>query len=260
MTEELATREGAALPDHRYTPLSGGLTAEDVALPRLKPGDPSNKRVKTGDLPMLSIFTELDTDDPDPEVVANPEGKTEAEQRKAQYSEYVRFFVLTDPYVTYSWKDGDDFYVRPEGHPDVEAQIVQYGARGSDDRIPRRGYNYVLALPDVDTELPYKFLLKGASARAAKQLNLKLMKAAARGPANEVLFEARLKKVEKDDYVYAIWEIRQADVPDSEVETLKASVAELVGFAQNVATRDRSRSEGQGRGGSAEVEDAPSIA
>lgn len=74
-------------------------------------------------------------------------------------------------------------------------------------------YDYSLALPEEDAELPYKWLMTKSAAPAAKSINLVLKKGQASGPAWNSAFRitTKSKKNEKGTYYVPVVQVIAAD-------------------------------------------------
>lgn len=192
----VATTEKAAVPALVQTP-SVELTAEDVALPTIKLGQFMSDHVQEDRVPAGSIFAATGADDPDPVVLWEQES-----------SDLVKFHVL-------ALRKGKSV---SEGG---ELVLFQY----DDPNAPPDAwvtYNYFVALPDVDSEMPYKLLLTRTGKPAAQQINTVVAKNLAAGRAAHTLaftldcvqrenkkgkfFVPRVKQVEADEKEVAIAE------------------------------------------------------
>lgn len=184
----------ANLPAQRYEGADAEITAEDISLPRMKFAQGSSDVVLEGLVPYGSIYTTLGQGDADPHVIARA-GKGEDGR-----SEAVLFYVV-GLRKGYSWTDENNNLQRSRTAPeDVEFNRVS------------RTFDYVVVLPEVETELPFKFLMTGLwGGQAAKQLNHLLKKAAASGPSYDVPFELTAKKSKNAKGHFASAGVKRAD-------------------------------------------------
>lgn len=198
MSESTAVAETAsAVPARRYDS-SREITREDVALPRIKKGEFMSDHVKEGRVAYGAIFAELGNDDPAPVTLAeagNPSTKP------------VTMYVLDGPRKAWSLSDkaltGGELKTWAFDDPErpEEAWVT---------------YQYAVAIPDHDQDLPYTILFTRTSAPAAKQLNLLLMKASQSGDPAETPIALTAKKVSKGSNDYTILQVALADVKASD--------------------------------------------
>jgi hypothetical protein len=163
MGTELAEQQKGGVPALANTP-AVDIGAEDVQLPRVYTGSFTSQAVKDGLAPLGSIYTALDKDDPDPQVVFEQGGKP------------VRFHVLglrrgksvnvDGDYVLYDFND-------PDAPPEAWTT-----------------YNYVVALPKVDEDFPYKWSLSRSAQPTARGINTVIVRNQDRGPVYALAFEA----------------------------------------------------------------------
>jgi hypothetical protein len=166
MTTEVATTQGAGVPALAPTPATE-LSAEDIALPSIKLGQFMSDHVQEDRVPSGSIFSATGADDPDP-VVLWEQGQPK-----------VRFYVL-------ALKKGKSV------SSDGELVLFDY----NDSDAPAEAwvtYNYTVALPNVDEEMPYKFLLTRTGKPAAQQINTVIAKNATT-PPYKLAFELDCKE------------------------------------------------------------------
>ena len=161
----VATRETPSVPDLVRTPALT-ITAEDVALPRIYIGQFMSSAVQDGLITAGQIFAASGADDADPVVLWDPKGKS------AVFGEEgVKFYVL-HLRKGKSWTAG----------PGEELQLFDF----DDPSAPPDAwvtYNYTLAVPDADPDVPFKLLLTRTGKNAALQINTVLKKGAMSGPA-----------------------------------------------------------------------------
>lgn len=214
MTDSTAVEkaEPAAVPALVTTP-AVELTAEDVALPSIKLGQFMSDHVQEGRVPAGSIFSCLGQDDPDP-VVLWEQGS----------EDLVTFYVL-------SLKKGKSISEGGElvlfAHDDPEAPADAWTT-----------YNYVVVLPKVDQEMPYKFLLTKTGQPAAKNINTVIAKNLSKVPAHALAFTLDCVQRENKKGKYFVPRIRQveADENDQAVAAALLPMVEAQAVQQSVAT------------------------
>lgn len=151
------------------------ITSEDVALPKLKIGQYMSDAVKNQLVKPGAIFTTTGDDDPDPQVLWDPNKK--------------------DPgpgvviYVVSMWKGksltaeggGLDKWTFNDPSAPPEAWVT---------------YNYTVVIPSFDTEVPVKWLLTRTGRPAAQAMNTVIKKNEGRGPAWTNAFQVTTAKRE----------------------------------------------------------------
>lgn len=161
MTDEssaLAERtEAGGVPALASTPALE-ITAEDVALPKVKIGQFMSEPVQEGLVNVGDIFTSLGQDDPEPNVIYS-----------AGDDEGVLLHVLSLQRGKSVSEDGE-LIVFDYDDPDAPADAWVT-------------YNYVVVLPEVDQELPFKWLFTRTGKPAAQQMNMVLAKGTQKGEA-----------------------------------------------------------------------------
>lgn len=200
---EVTQREGAQVPALAQTPATE-ITADDVALPKLKIGQFMSNAVQENLVPAGSLFTSLDQDDPDPQVLWEP-GNDDG----------VTFYVLSlrkgksvsegGELVTFDFND-------PDAPPDAWVT-----------------YTYAIAIPEVDEDLPFKFLLTRTGKPAAQQINLILKKNAAAGPSYGIAFEVRTAERSNDKGKFFVPRVRQVEADAKQVEVAERLALMIAG-------------------------------
>lgn len=133
------------------------LTAEDVALPRVYLGQFSSGHVQDGNVPAGCIFSATGADDPDPQVLWEQGG-----------GDGPLFYVLGLHKGKSITVDGElEFFDYDDPNAPADAWVT---------------YNYIVFLPEVDTDVPFKYLLTRSGKPAAQQINMVLAKNVAKGP------------------------------------------------------------------------------
>lgn len=203
MTEstEVAQRSQAQVPALAPTPATE-ITADDVALPALKLGQFMSEHVQEERVKAGSIFTALGSDDPDPQTIWTPDA-----------DEGVLVHIL-DLKKGKSISEGGELVLFDFNDPDAppDAWVT---------------YNYVVALPEVDPDVPCKWLLTRTGRPCAQQINLVLTKNAARGPAYELAFEVTAAPRENDKGKFFVPRARHVEAKAENVEVAK-TLAEMI--------------------------------
>lgn len=207
MTEstEVATTEPSSVPALITTP-AVELTADDIALPKVKLGQFMSDHVQEGRVPAGSIFTTLGPDDPDPIVLWEQDGK-----------DLVEFYVL-------AMRKGKSV---SEGG---ELILFQY----DDPEAPSDAwvtYNYVIAIPKADDELPYTFLLTRTGKPAAQNLNMVIAKNAATAPAHTLAFSLDCVQRENKKGKFFVPRVKHIEADEEQVK-IAAALADKVNAAQ----------------------------
>lgn len=175
---DVAQQAKAQVPDLVRAPVLD-ITAEDIALPRIYIGQFMSEHVKQQLVKPGSIFTASGADDPDPQVLSTLEG------------EGVIVHVL-------GMRKGKSF---SDGG---ELQLYDYNDPSAPDDAWIT-YNYTVCLPEVDEEVPYKWLLTRTGRPAAKQINTVLAKQSDKGPCwvNAFRFTTAQRENAKGEYFVA---------------------------------------------------------
>lgn len=198
MSNDVAAPQGENLPALVSTPALD-IGPQDIALPRLYVGHHLNQAVKDRLVTAGSLFTGVGADDPDAREVSNGEDP-------------VRVHVLAMRKGKSVSRPGEDLetyaYDDPDAPPDAYVT-----------------YNYVVALPQVDSDLPYKFLLKRTGTTAAKKINLVLAQTAGEGPAWEQAFDVKTDQRENTNGEYWVPIVSHVEAVKADVETSAALAA-----------------------------------
>lgn len=180
--------------------------AEDIALPRLYIGQYMSDAVKDRNIDVGAgdIFVASGKDDPDPQVLwvsgsdkPGPVVHVLSLRRGKSISEGGEL-VLFD-------------YNDPDAPP--EAWVT---------------YNYMVAIPSFDEEIPVKWLLTRTGKPAAQQMNTVIKKNEGRGPAWLNAFEVTTDMRENKKGEYFVPRVRKVEADDASVkvaESLAAVVA-----------------------------------
>jgi len=205
---EVAQQEEAQVPALASTP-SLEIEANDIALPRLYLGQFMRKHVQERRVPAGCIFTALGEEDPDPQVLWEVDGKKK-------------------PVVhVLAMRKGKSLSV------DGELSLYAY----DDPNAPAEAwttYNYVIALPETDSETPFKWLLTRTGTAAARQINLILVKSASRGPAHEVAFEVDTAKRENAKGEFFVPRVQQVEAKKANIDKAQSFIPLLAGVSDDI--------------------------
>jgi hypothetical protein len=216
MSKEVAVQE-SALPALAPTPAVAGLTGADVALPKLYKGETQSNAFKDDLVPKGCIYVASGGDDPEPQVIW--------EQGKA---DGVLVHVL-DLVKGKSLQDAND-----------ELQTWRF----DDPEAPaeaRTTYTYIVALPEVDEDIPVKLLMTKTSTGTAKRINFELLKAQGQPLAYRIT--AVEKKAEKggQKFQWYIWQEQKVEATPENI-----AIAERVAQLVTSAPADIERTSGPG--------------
>jgi hypothetical protein len=200
--KEVAEAKPASVPALAPTP-SIELSAEDVALPTIKLGQFMSDHVQEDRVPAGSIFSATSADDPDP-VVLWEQGS----------DELLKFYVLAMRKGK-SISDGGELVLFSFDDPDAPADAWVT-------------YNYVIALPSVDEEIPYKFLLTRTGKPAAQQINTVIAKNLAT-PAYNLAFTVDCVQRENKKGKFFVPRIRHVEADEAEVKIAEALATMVAG-------------------------------
>lgn len=212
MSTEIAESKGS-VPALASTPATE-ITAEDVALPRLYLGQYMSQHVQEDIVAPGSIYTALSNDDPDPSVL---------------------------------WEQGDDdgvlFHVlalRKGKSISVDGELQLFAFDDPDAPADAwTTYNYVIVLPQHNSEVPYKWLLTRTGRPAAQQINMVLKMNEARGPAFEQAFEVKAAPRQNDKGKFFVPRVGPAEAtPEG-----KAIAEKLVALVSDQPATDTSKND-----------------
>lgn len=172
----------------------------DIALPKVYVGQHMSTAVQEQLVAFGSIFTATGGDDPDPNQL---------------------------------WKIGDKPETGPLFHVialkkgksiTVDGELVTYAF--DDPDAPEDAwvtYQYVICLPEVDPDLPYKWLMTKTSAPAAKGINLLLKQNEAAGnPTYTLAFRATTAQRENKKGKFSVVRTRQVEADPANVAKAEA--------------------------------------
>jgi hypothetical protein len=184
-----------------HSPLDIG--AEDIALPRLKIGQFMSGVVQDGDVKAGAIFSSTGEDDA--EVLYNHGDK-----------QGVLIHVLAMTRGK-SVSEGGELFTYAYNDPEAPAEAWVT-------------YNYVVCLPEVDTELPFKWLLTRTGAPAAKQINTVLRRNAALPPYG-LAFRVETKQKENQKGKFFVPRVTPVDASAPHVEAAAKLASMIAGSA-----------------------------
>lgn len=148
---------------------------EDIALPKLYICQPLTKAVQDDIAKAGDVIVAAGSEDPDAEVIYSSKAGGEG----------VLFRVLRlDRGKSYSEPGGQLqtwTYDDSSAHPDAWTT-----------------YTYTVVLPEVDQDMPHKFLLTRSNRRTAKRMNLLLAKALQKGSLYDVAFRLTTEQKQND--------------------------------------------------------------
>lgn len=195
-SKEVATK-APQVPDLVQPSNALEIDQNDVALPRIKLGQPNASIVQDHVVPQHCIYAVTGSDDPEP-VVLHELGD----------EDHLLLYVLA---MRKGWslsRDGElQLWAFDDPTRDKDAWVT---------------YNYVLALPEVDPDVPYKMLFTKTGAPAAKQINTVLQRNAGRGPSFMTAFriytDKREKTVGSQTHRWTVPRVRSVDADQNGVD------------------------------------------
>lgn len=199
MPTDIEKVEQAGVPALPYAPpLEIG--NEDIALPRLKIGQPGTPQVQEELVKAGNLF-----------VTTGDDAETVLDAKTAKQGLLVHVLSLTKRKSLSS--DGE---LETWAFNDPEAPADAWTT-----------YNYVVILPEVDDEVPHKWLLTRTATPAARQINTVLAKNAARGPAYASAFRITTVEKKKDQYRWFVPRVSVVEADPKHVEAA-ARLSEMV--------------------------------
>lgn len=201
-----------------YQPPPLEIDGSDVQVPSVKFGHPSSQLCQDAGIKLGTIYSATSKDDPEPAVLRVYQDL--ATTPTAERDPGLLIHVL-GMHKGKSMKVGDDFttwaFHDPEAHPEADTT-----------------YNYQLALPEIDPDMPYKMTLSRSKSSAARTMNTILMRNADKGPA--YVFAFRITTTNKEKEGVGRWTVPQA----RQVEAVPEHVAIAENLAQMVSSRPAS--------------------
>lgn len=207
MASKAVAETSSAVPAMVHRPaleIDGG----DIALPRLYIGQFMSDAVKDGIVKAGSIYAATGQDDPDPQVLAAGDPKVGVSRENG-----ITIHIL-------GMRKGKSF---SDGG---ELQLFDF----HDPAAPKEAwvtYNYTVCIPEVDAEVPFKWLLTKSGAATAKSMNMVLMKSGA--PAHEVAFKFWTAKRENQKGEWFVAQAARVDADPANVETAERLSAMVAG-------------------------------
>lgn len=194
MSQEIAKQE-SAVPDLVRTPALE-IDHEDVALPRIKIGQFMTGQVQEGLVKAGDIFASTSEDDAD--VLRKQDAKDDG----------LLFHVLT---------------MRKGKSATIDGELETYDFH--DPAAPADAwttYNYFVCLPEVDDEVPYKWLLTRTGRPAAQTINTVLKKNTVRGPAWANAFRVTTAQRENQKGKFYVARVRSVEADPKHTEAAEA--------------------------------------
>lgn len=192
---EALEKTNSNVPDLVRTPALE-ITAEDVALPRLKLGQYMSDQVKDSLVKPGSLFVSLGSDDPDPQSLWEP-GDDEGV--------IVHVLGMTKGK---SVSEGGELVLFDYNDPDAppDAWVT---------------YNYVVAIPEHVQDVPAKWLLTRTGRPAAQQMNTVLARQSGKKPPYELAFEVTTAKRENKKGEFFVPRVKfvEAKAENTEIAT-----------------------------------------
>lgn len=204
MSTDIAT-PGSALPA-LYQPAPLEIDSSDIALPRLYVGTGSSKAVESELVKRGDIYHADNGDDQDPVVLFSTGGK-----------KGVLVHVLSLTKGRSATIDGE---LKRFEFNDADAPADSWVT-----------YNYLLCLPEVDEDVPFKLTLTKSGTGTAKKINTVLKKGAARGPAHAHAFRLTTSPRKNDKGAWHIFEAKPADATAEGIAIAESMVGMISGSA-----------------------------
>lgn len=196
--QEVARVEQAEVPDLVRTPATT-IDASDIAIPKLKLGQHSSNVFDTGAVKLGDVYSIINSDDEDPVVLW-------------EYTENIKpgdgvlFHVL---HLRKGWS-----YSEGSGSP------LQIWAFDDPNRHEKawRTYRYTVVLPEVDTQMPYTFMLYRSGQPAAQKINGDIARDQATKPMWTHAFRLTSARRKKEGAgTYAIAQVRSVEANSDHV-------------------------------------------
>lgn len=184
----------AAMPSLYSNPTESSVDYGDLVVPKVYLMQPLSKMVESGVAKSGDAVMALDADDSSPEfLIGGPDNR---ESVTAIVLDRHRKVVNT---ADNGWEYLPDDYVR-----------------GADERDVWVGYNFLVLFPDVDPDVPAKWLLiKTAGAPVFKKINTLLSIKQARGDTDPLAIEvSTVKKTSRGGQVYNAFSVTDATLTD----------------------------------------------
>jgi len=203
-----------------YQPQPLDFDSDDITLPRIRIGQGLSGAVTDGAVKLGALYAATGQDDPDPEILVEPGAAPE---------EGFLFHVLDVKKGKSLNVGGDletwDFY-DPEAPPEAKTT-----------------WDFSIVLPEHKdgADVPFKFLLKGSSAGAAKLIYTTIIRNEGRGPRYLLAFRATSKvRVNKNNQKYGVAVVRQVEADAANVAIAEKLAIMIAGTQAEVqATGDK---------------------
>jgi hypothetical protein len=210
MASKAVERASTQVPDLVRTPAMT-LTSDDIALPRIYIGQFMSAAVQGQLVKAGQIFAATSGDDPDPQVL---------------------------------WTKGDDEGVLLHVIGLRKAKSFSEGGElqlfdFDDPNAPSDSwvtYNYMLALPEVDSDLPYKLLLTRTGRQTALKINTVLQKNSISGPMWNQAFRLTAAERENNKGKFYVAQAAQVEATATNIE-IAANLASQITSAPVTASR-----------------------
>ena len=221
----VAPIESAGVPELAETPATQ-ITFEDITPPTLYVAQRTSSAVDTGLVAYGDLFVAQGADDPEPEVLRKYEGES---------TDNGVLFIPLHMYKTWTWTDGSNLRNWPYGDGTVPAEAA---ALERDTGKPVfRTYNYVVLLPDYDTEVPVNFRLNSRSQRpAANKINMTVSKSGQ--PFHTSAFRITTSKKEAGGNKWAVPVVVEAKATKAQHEQAARVFEQITPGLINRARRD----------------------
>lgn len=162
MATAVAKRETASVPALVQTPALA-ITADDIALPRLSLGQFMSGAVQEKLVELGDIYSSTGKDDPDPQVL------WAYNEDRAKQALGVLIYVV-GLRKNKSFSDGGELQIFDFDDPSAPPEAWT-------------AYNYTLACPELDEDVPFKLTLTKTGRPAAQKINTVLAKQSIVGPS-----------------------------------------------------------------------------
>lgn len=202
----------SALPELAATPATS-VEFDDIALPSLYLAHRLSKAVGNHLVEVGDLFVAFGSDDEEPQVVWSSEQGGEG-----------ALFVPLHMYKTHTHSDGDNLSSWAYGNGEPPAEAVALAE--STGKPLFRTYNYVVLMPDYDSEMPVNFRLNSKSQRpAANKINLIVQRAGGRWFQHA--FRATTKLVPRGNSNYPVPVIEEAELNKADAESAQRLFAQI---------------------------------
>lgn len=199
MSKDIEKQEKGNVPDLVRPPLD--ISSEDIALPRIKIGQFMTQQVKSQLAGAGDIFASTGEDDAT--VLWEADSKDDGLLVHVISLRKGKSITVDGELVTYAFDDTD-------APPDAWTT-----------------YNYLVALPEVDLDVPYKWLLTRTGRPAAQQLNTVLLKNTDK-PAWHTAFRVTTAERNNKKGTYYVPRIAIAEADKDNVEAIEGLAVQVL--------------------------------